>query len=450
MKNSLFALLLVLTTTITCAKQPEPSRTFFNVSVSVADSIDQTGDYSGFSFLIYNRTDPDAAADTMFFDVTDTNGNISGIIEIEKEGVYPVQISRNGVNLASLRLIIADQDTINLTGEFPELGKTLEIDSYEARTMKKYDRVNAGFQRTNSFIMAGRVADSLIYGELEKWSELFWDVYEENKGTFASKFALESAISLLDRYNKPQMFNKLNQAYDEELSFGLGVTLGKKYLAEYYGLERAISYLDSLKSITDNDQIVRSVDQALVKINFDSARVEEAEKLLTAYDKKYNRSEELSFWYKNIRFELTYLAPGMQIPDFSFETVEGATVSRDSLLGKVYVLDFGLMANQLYQEQYDESTVIYQIYAPQGLEYYTIPFDPSANTIIGFFQERTRFWDLADPPSFDKNQLIDRFNLQFFPSRILVDAEGKIVRKFVGQEFEELIPAITNTLSQTN
>lgn len=448
MKNSLFSLLLVFTTTITCAKQPEQSRTVFNVSVSVADSIDQTSDYSGFNFLIYSRTNPEAAADTMFFGITDVKGNLNGVIEIEKEGVFPVQITRNGVNLASLRLIVADGDTINLSGEFPELAKTLVIDSKEARTMKKYDRVNVGFQRTNSFIMAGRVADSLIYGELQKWTELFWEVYEEDKGTFASKFALESAISLLNRYDKPQMFEKLNQAYDEELSFGLGVTLGRKYVSEYYGIDKAISYLDSLKTLTDNDQIKRSVEQALIKINFDSARVVQAETLLSAYDKKYNRDDEPSFWYKNIRFELSYLAPGMAVPGFSFETVEGRTVSRDSLLGKVYILEFGLMANPLFQDQYDESTVIYQIYAPQGLEYYTVPFDPNSNTIIGFFQERTRFWDLADPPSFDKEDLIERFNLQYFPSRILVDAQGNIVRKFVGQEFEELIPAVTKTLTK--
>jgi len=122
-------------------------------------------------------------------------------------------------------------------------------------------------------------------------------------------------------------------------------------------------------------------------------------------------------------------------------------VNNNTLLGNPYILEFTLMANQLYQQQYDESTVIYQIYGPEGLQYFTIPFDESVNTIIGFFEERDRFWQLADPPSFDARKFTDDFNIQFYPTRILVDAEGNMVRKYIGEEFDGIIPGITETLN---
>ena len=141
------------------------------------------------------------------------------------------------------------------------------------------------------------------------------------------------------------------------------------------------------------------------------------------------------------------LTPGLPIPEFEFITSEGDTVNNTSLLGNPYILEFTLMANPLYQQQYDESTVIFQLYNTEGLQYFTIPFDESVNTVIAFFEERDRFWSLADPPSFNRQEMIDKFNIQFYPTRILIDSEGNIVRKYIGEEFEGIIPGITEILN---
>lgn len=449
MKKIFWTLLIgvVFGTACSAEQEKEIQPTLFSAELSVADSIDQSGDYSGFQILIFSRTSAAAAADTLFYGVTDDNGFVEGVINLETEGAFPTQITRNGVNLGALRLLLAYGDTVHFSGEFPAFQETYNVDSRESRAMKLFDRVDAGYKRTNQFLMSGQVADSLIPFELQKWTDLYWEVFQEQKGTFASKFALESVINLLSQFDAPQMFSKLNQSFDEDLAYGLAITRGKEYVARRYGLDRSIAYMDSVKSLTDQNDIRRAIDQSIIKINYDSLRVEEARKLLSTYDSKYNQGDsEPSFWYKNMRFDLTYLAPGMDIPEFSFVTSEGDTISNTNMRGTPYVLEFTLMANQLYQSQYEEATVIYQIYNANGLEYFTIPFDQSSNTIIAFFQERDRYWQLADPPSFDKKEFVEDFNVQFFPTRILVNKEGKIVRKYVGQEFEGIIPAISETL----
>jgi len=168
--------------------------------------------------------------------------------------------------------------------------------------------------------------------------------------------------------------------------------------------------------------------------------------LLEVFRRVLDDEEELPFWFKNMRFELNELAPGMDVPNFEFTTVDERLVNQDSLLGNPYILEFALVANPLYQQQYDEAGVLYQIFQSQGLEYFTIAYDP-ANTIIGFFEERNRYWGLADPESFEQGRLLERFNIQYYPSRVLVDQQGKIVRKFVGEEFDDLIPAINAILN---
>lgn len=438
--------LILITVSLACSRTAEKLETRFEASISVADSIDQTGDYSGFSFLIYNRLSVNDPIDTLFYGVTDTTGLVDGVIPFESPGAYPLQISRNGVNLSSMRLLLADDDTIRFSGEYPDLSATLEIDSRENRAMKVYERVDNGFNRVNLFIQTGQLTGEDIPIELQKWVDLYWEVYEDKKGTFASKFALESAITLLEKFDRKQMYEKLNQAFDEEYAYALAVTYGKEYVANSRGFNAAVSYLDSVKNLSDEDNIRQTFDRAKIKLHLDSAYVEQARDLLSRYERKYEDEEDYSFWYKNIRFDLYQIPPGNPIPDFEFVTAVGDTISRANMLGQVYVLEFTEMASRLYQQQYDESTVLYQLYGPQGLSYFTIPFDESVNTIIAFYEERDRFWPIADPPSFDKQQLMDDFNIQYFPTRILIDADGNIVRKYLGEEFDGIIPDITKTL----
>ncbi len=448
-KNIIWVVFVLLLVTVSCSRDEKPVKTKFIAEVSVADSVDQSGDFSGFKFLIYQRENPVAAADTVFLAETDESGKLEGEFEVPDAGLYPLQLSRNGISLVQLNVAVADGDTIQFKAEFPNVEETLEIDSRENRAMRVYERVERGFQQTNAFILAGQIADSLIPGEFRKWSDLYWEVYEKHKGTLASKFALEGAISLLERINRPEMFARINQSFDEDLTFGLALTLGKNYVAGTRGLEAAIAYVDSVAEISDREGVERAAAQSIVKIYLDSAYVDKANTLLAQYAKKYNKKDqEPSFWYKNMRFELANLAPGMDIPAFEFATTEQDTITNTSLKGSAYVLEFTQMANKLYQSQYDEATVIFQLYAPQGLKYFTLPFDASSNTIIGFFQERDRFWSLVEPPSFDKKEVAEDFNIKYYPTRILVDANGKIVRKYVGDEFEDMIPDIITTLNK--
>ena len=446
-RGGLILLLLVLVATVTnCSKEPEILESQFMVDVSVADSIDQTGDFSGFKFLVFHRLSVNEPVDTLLFLTTDTLGHAEGSIQFERAGSYPVQISRNGRNLASLQILLADEDTIKFSGEFPDLGATLDIDSREQRAMNAYDRVDLAFQRSDAFIRAGRIANEDIPAELQKHVDLYWQIFDRYPGTFASKFSLEAAVNLLSKYDQAQMLKKIDEGFGEDYAFALAATLGKAFVAETEGFDAAISYLDSVQKLTEVEDIERVLEQSKIKLTFDSLKVEEAKALLTRFEKEYEDEENYTEWYKNIRFELYELTPGQPAPEFSFITVDGDTVTNESAKGAPYILEFTLMANRLYQEQYDESTILYQLYSPDGLQYFTIPFDESANTIVGFYEERDRFWGIANPPSVDKKKMVEEFNIHYYPTRVLVYADGNIYRKFIGEEFDGMIPAIIETL----
>ena len=433
---------------LTQCNRPEPMNTnLFSVAIDVTDSLDLTRNRQGFEFLLYSQETQNSPIDTLFIAETDSLGKIEGSISFDEPGAYPLQISRDGSPILSMRVLLAPNDSVLFTGEFPEIGETLKVDSREQRAVEVFDRVDAGFTRTLRFIAMGALADTAIVDELRKWANLYEQVYYDYPGTFASSFALEAAVQILSDIDQQKMMSLIDQSLENEQSLGLALTFGKDYMSSNKGFVEGLSYLDSLKTIVSNKEQTRAIDQMLVELYYDSLRIEQGKESLARFKRMYEDDEELSFWYKNMRFELEDLAPGTSVPAFSFVSTEGDTINEESIKGIPTLLEFTLMENGLYQQQYEELTVSYQLFAPQGFQIYTIAFDESATTILAFFEERDRFWSIAEPPSMDRKSLVETFNIQYYPTRILLDAEGRIIRKFIGEELDDFIPYLTPHLN---
>ena len=71
MKNIGYLIPFLLIIGLSCAKSPKILETQFSAHITVADSIDNTGDYSGFEFLVFNRQNLNDPIDTLFFGQTD-------------------------------------------------------------------------------------------------------------------------------------------------------------------------------------------------------------------------------------------------------------------------------------------------------------------------------------------------------------------------------------------
>ncbi|MEO1021480.1 MAG: hypothetical protein AAFW89_02975 [Bacteroidota bacterium] len=423
-----------------CSKSPEPSRLLIEGTLTVADSIDATGDYSGIALSIVNETD------TLLYIETDSSGMFSAELEFESSGIYPLQIGRNGVLLWNTRLMLADNDTIHIEGQLPDFSSTLTIDSRENRALEVYNRLTNQYQRVLIFIENGQVADSLVPFEFSKWSDLFWNLYEERSETLAGKLSAGESIRILNMLNPSIMEQKVESVLPEDFAFPLALNYVKPLKAKQ-GLLVANRYLDSLITLTEVTELKRNITMDKIKLNFDSSRVDDAMDWLDEFDEEHT-DEMSTAWAKNMRYDLTYLAPGVAAPDFSFLTLEGDSVSRESLLGSAYILEISPLASPEYQQQYDRTVVIYQIYKNYGLKMFTLPLDASPVTVNAFFEERSKLWSVASNDSFDPQQLIETFNITRIPTRLLVDQNGVIVKKYVAEEFNDVIPGLNKILNQ--
>ena len=101
-----------------------------------------------------------------------------------------------------------------------------------------------------------------------------------------------------------------------------------------------MDYLDSLKILAETEDQLRAIEQMVVELYYDSLLVSEGRAALQKFKRQFEEEEELSYWYKNMRFELEDLAPGTPVPAFEFLSTEGDTVNQETIKGNLTLLEF--------------------------------------------------------------------------------------------------------------
>ncbi len=435
---------------VNCGNGTEKGTSEINARITVADSVDATGDYSGIQLLILDFSKGADTADTLFISKTDTSGFLSGIVNVPSQGLYPLVVSRNGVNLMRSQVLLSANDTLSISGELPGLAGNIKVDSREERAIKIFQRVDTGFSRVLIYIRGGAIADSLVSNEIHKWSDLYWDVYKDNPGTIAANLGAKQSIRILNGFNDDLLLERMNESLTTDQMITNAADFGRKFIAEKKGFEASINFIDSLKDLTKNKDVLQALDRVKIISYYDSSRVDQSAELLDKFKSRYKADENAMQWADELGYDLTYLSPGKKMPHFEFVTFDGDSVSTESLIGTTYILEISLVTNQMYQTQFDRALVIQQLYQSSGLQFYTIPLEKSAITADAFFEERNRPWPVAEPGNFDVKEILDTLNITFIPTRFLVDENGIISRKYVAEDFDGVLKGINKIINKNN
>lgn len=446
-KNRLHVFILIALIGWGCSSNDRKKQAVVSGNFSIADSSDQAGHFLPVSITIIREDSVKTGLDTLFHAVTDSSGIFSGKASFPEKRQYTAFISRNSQNLVRFAIMLAENDSVQINGSFPDIEQTLTVSSHEHDAMQQLRSLNRGFQRIVRFANAGRLSGDTLQQELSKWSDLYMDLYDENKDTKAGELAVSESVRLLQGWNNPEMMNRIRKVQEKDVFASLAADYGKEYIAQSQGLEAALAYLDTLYGITKARDQRMQIGMKRIELLYDSARVQEAQKYLEEFREEYTDDSTGQQWAESISYDLHYLSPGEQVPEFTF-TQKGRAVSRDSLLGNPYILEVTRLANPLYQEQFDRTVVIHSIYKNYGLNVVTLPLDESQITVDAFFEERIKPWPVADARAFDREKLLETFNIRLIPTRFLIDEKGRIVRKYVGREFQDVIKDLQTITTQ--
>lgn len=424
-----------------CSREATDQKKTATISgkITVDSSLDTSGDFSGIRLLATARNEF-GTTDTLFFAITDSTGDFEGVATFSESDIYPMLVSRSSNVLGIINMIFADGDTIRVTGQIPNISETATIDSKENEVYKTFERVDNSFDRVVNFINAGYFSADSVGIELEKWSDIYWEVYESFPDTYAGKLAAENSISLLRTWNDTLMVERANEII-EKIGRILPSTLHTvvEYSAESGGLDHAINKLDQYRSLTKTRNQLLDIDVQKIELLFDSSKTVEANRLLDQFKSEYSDNPMAMQWAENITYDLEFLAPGNPFPNFSFSTVTGDSISNRSLQGKPYLIEITRFDNFLYQQQFDRTVSIYQIYQNFDLEIVTVPLATTEVTLQAFFTERSLLWNVVQPNSFDAEEIVSLLNINRLPTRFLIDREGNIIRRYIGNEYDDVV-----------
>lgn len=436
-----------------CSGSEEKSRlnAFISGKITVDEELESSGDFSDIELLITIPSTTREAQDTIFYAVTDSTGFFEGSAHFHESDLYQMVVRRNRNIFGIQGLVLADSDTITFTAELPDVGSTAELSSSENEIFRTLERVDRNFNRVVQFINAGAISADSVEIELAKWSDIYWDVYERYPGTYASMVAGNSSVSIASGWNDSLMVERSGIVLETE---GFLRPSTRSVLASYYaetgGIDEVLSFLNRLESLADSDNRKMEIRIDRIELLYDSSMTLQANQYLQQFRQAHSDNPVAMQWAENKSYDLEFLTPGSEFPAFSIMTLQGDSLSAESLTGSPYLLEITRLDNPLYQQQYERTVAIHQIYSNFGLKIITVPLAAGSVALQAFYDERGLLWDVANPGSFAADSLIERFNVNQVPTRFLVNDNGELVRRYVGNEYDDIVRGLQLIITQND
>lgn len=434
-KQLLFIILAGLISTSMAFGQSK--ETSIRGKITVDESLDSTGDYSGISLNIVS-IGGERGVDTLFTAVTNIDGTFSGKARFNSKGEFTASISRYDIPLGAFAVILSDADPLTISAELPDIDGSLSISSNEHKAMDTYKRVESNYNRIVDFINSGavEVTQDTIPVILNTWSDLFWSLRESHKGTLAADIGTLRSIEILGGYNDDKLIERVRQSIqDDSFYTAAKAKNGANALIRIESVDAALSFIDSVleMNLSEDDRIALEMEQIEIKI--DHGRENEAKEMLYAFKETYKNNDNLKEWVDVMVYDIEHVFPGLPVPEFSLQLHKGGRVQHSDLTGKVHLIEIVNFANTAYQTEHTLLGLMYEAYQDEGLEIVTIPIHDSRVTVNAFIEDKNVKWPVVSAGQFNSADIIQTFNLTVLPTRILVDTQGKIIRKYSGTNF---------------
>ncbi len=404
--------------------------------LTVDEELDDTGDYSDIHVRILNYFQPET--DTLFHAATDRDGYFSGEARFSQRDEYLLEITRGDNEIAETELILAEGDTIRIEAVLPDFDTDTVISSREFEAMNEYRRIMNQFTRVSAYINAGLVSDEEALENLHTWNDLFWGVSKNHPGTLAADRAIVQAVGILQGWDNDKMFEQLASDPELEPLVEAGLYHGVPERIEEGGLVEGLEFMDTLWERSRHDGNRQLIGIHRVEMLYDSARVDQAKDFLEDFKEEFGDDEYVQEWITSIEYDLEHLAPGMEAPSFSVSLFGDDEIDSSALQGKPFIIEFVNFEDPDYQFTFPLLTELYREYNADDLQIITIPTHESDYVIDSFTSENEIAWHVAQAGAFTDDELIEIFNVDQIPVRLLVDAEGRIVRKYYDPGIQEL------------
>ena len=431
----LTALLFLVVTLPACAsedQQDPPVTSHLHGRITVSAEVDSSTDYSGFRVLVAEAQG--RRVDTLAHAVTDTSGRFSATVTARERGVYPLLIwgRRGQQRLAASDFVVADGDTASLEVELPVRRNQLPIRSRENAALMAYRNTMVLHRRTLTERIGGDGFDENAMAQsIRQTSSILWDMGRTYEGTYAGQLGMVESLGLLEGWSDSLVIARARTIEPTNPRFAEAARITRRTVAQRAGQDSALAVVEWFRERAVSDDQRAALQSIIVMAHMDSLNQEAARAAAEALQDQYPDSKWAD-WAERAQYEVDNLLPGMQAPSLAGRTVRGDSVSLAGLRGRPVILEFYAPGNDLYKQQLSTRSAIYDATRADSVAFVSVSLEPDTLLNEAFREGRTFPGHHLIAPDGREGTWADTYNVAVVPTRVLIDADGAIVDKYVG------------------
>ena len=417
----------------------QPYSTILHGKLSVNAQIDSTADRSGFQIFSFNRTE--TKIDTLGIGYTDVNGNFAVRITAQERGVYPVYIIRQNKILAESEMVIAREDSASTFIRLPIQTKKFFIRSEENAAWLGFTNTRAVYE--NELLTAIK-SDSTTINDLKRitrfTADMLWNLDQSfPKNSVGVELAkAESIVKLMGWEDSLAVARAKSLPYDNP-GFIEVARATRRGIARLEGQENAIQYLKMVQENVNSADKFAAIHTEIIQARMDSLQqaeaIAEVNAMLAAYP-----SGQWHEWAKLAEREVNLLFPGLFAPEFNLVYKGKNQVEENFQLtthrGKVVVLEFWAPTSKGYIENAPQLEALTDSLKTKPLTWLSMSIDQSIDNNQAFLEGRKMPGIPVILPNAD---LLNLYNIRAVPMWVLIDKEGRIVKKYAGVQLGAMI-----------
>ncbi|MEZ4700417.1 MAG: TlpA disulfide reductase family protein [Rhodothermales bacterium] len=405
-------------------------RSHFDGKIMLSAAVDSTQDYRGFEVLIADGMP--GTWDTLAYAVTGPDGQVTLDVGAPRADIFTLQISRDGSPLVRDEIVIADGDSATASITFPLGSRPILIRSRENAVLMGFKNTLATHAMAIQELQQAGETDPVRYtNRILQSAEVLWTLGEGNPGTIAGELASSQSILLLQDVDDSLLVARARTIDQENPNFQAVVESARRAEMQMNGSEAAVTLMKSfLDRVTEPGPRVAVMTELVIAYR-DNLQVDDAVALAEQVKTEFQDST-VGAWADRALYDLQKLMPGMPAPDFRAVTITGDTVSLASFRGRPLLIEF-YAPGQAFARELGARNAFYRadVEGADRFEILSFSLQPDQDLNAAFFEDR----DIPGVHVFLTDggaaPVVAAYNINLLPTRFLIDAEGKIVGKYV-------------------
>lgn len=396
----------------------------------------ETGsDFGGFRVLVVDVEG--RSIDTLGRAVTASDGAFSLTATAPERGVYPLIIwGRDGQRrLASTDYVVVDGDSGTLRVDFPLENQNVQVRSDENMALQAYRNTIAQHRRTLVERLRTEAVDSNVISQgVRQTSSMLWNLQETFPKTYASRLGAAESLSLLGGWDDSLVVARARKIEASNPRYVEVAQIARRAAGRLHGQRAALELLDTFAARARGPSQHAGIQAARIRLFIDSAEVDAA---LSAAHRLRNEYPDTKWadWAERVQYEIDNLRAGMRAPRFQARTVDGDSIALIGFAGHPIVLEYFRPGNKLYQQQLATRNMMYERTRSDSVAFVSISVSPDTLLYRAFSRGQPLPGREVIAAEGMEDPLVEAYNVADVPTRVLIDATGRIVGRYPGPAF---------------